>query len=56
MAVSDLEAIAAQLESFGGRCLSGPLALEPELAAQLGFSRALQIRDPDGHALQLVSD
>ena len=56
MAVSDLEAITSQLESFGGRCLSGPLELEPELATQLGFSRALQIRDPDGHALQLVSD
>ena len=56
MAVSDLEAIAAQVESFGGQRLSEPLELEPELAGQLGFRRAMQIRDPDGHALQLVSD
>lgn len=47
LAVADLAAIAAGSERE-------PLALEPQAAARLGFRRALQLRDPDGHALQLV--
>jgi hypothetical protein len=31
-----------------------PVVLEPQTAALLGFRRALPLRDPDGHALQLV--
>ena len=56
LAVSDLEGIASQVETFGGQIVAGPLELEPAIAAALGFRRGLQIRDPDGHALQLVSD
>ena len=56
LAVSDLDAITSRVETFGGRCVAGPLDLEPEQATALGFRRGLQIRDPDGHALQLVSD
>lgn len=54
--VSDLATIATQVESYGGHRLAGPLQLDPEQAQWLGFREALQIRDPDGHALQLVSD
>ncbi|MFM7266750.1 MAG: VOC family protein, partial [Cyanobium sp.] len=57
LAVNDLEAMAAGLEAAGGRSIgSGPVTLEPALRSALGFARALQVRDPDGHALQLVSD
>lgn len=53
--VSDLEGIASQLERYGGSQVSPQImVLEPREAEQLGFSRALQIRDPDGHQLQLV--
>ena len=53
--VSDLEAIASQLERFGGSLVSpGIIDLAGEPAAALGCSRALQIRDPDGHQLQIV--
>ena len=55
LAVSDLEGIASHVETFGGQIVAGPLELEPAIAAALGFRRGLQIRDPDGHALQLVS-
>jgi catechol 2,3-dioxygenase-like lactoylglutathione lyase family enzyme len=54
--VSDLEAIDNQLEAFGGSRVSpGIVELNLEQAEVLGFGRALQIRDPDGHQLQLVS-
>jgi uncharacterized protein GlcG (DUF336 family)/catechol 2,3-dioxygenase-like lactoylglutathione lyase family enzyme len=50
-----LEAIAARVESSGGRLVSaGVVRLAPEQAAVLGFSAGLQIADPDGHRLQLV--
>ena len=55
LAVSDLEAIASQLESYGGSWVSpGIVELSGEQATALGFSRALQIRDPDSHQLQIV--
>ncbi|MBV2351855.1 VOC family protein [Synechococcus sp. HK05] len=54
--VRDLEAIASQLESYGGSWVSpGIVDLSAEQATALGFNRALQIRDPDGHQLQIVS-
>ena len=53
--LSDLEAIASQLESYGGSWVSpGIVDLSGEQATALGFSQALQIRDPDGHQLQIV--
>ncbi len=53
--MSDLESIASRLESYGGSMVSqGVVHLTNEQAATLGFSQALQIRDPDGHQLQLV--
>ena len=56
LAVSDLEAIASQLESTGGSWVSpGIVELSGNQATAVGFSRALQIRDPDGHQLQIVS-
>jgi catechol 2,3-dioxygenase-like lactoylglutathione lyase family enzyme len=55
LAVSDLEAISSQLESYGGSRVSpGIVDLSGEQATAFGFSRALQIRDPDGHQLQIV--
>jgi catechol 2,3-dioxygenase-like lactoylglutathione lyase family enzyme len=62
LAVDDLERIGAGLAAAGGRDVRlgapalAPLELEPEVARALGLRRALQVRDPDGHALQLVSD
>jgi catechol 2,3-dioxygenase-like lactoylglutathione lyase family enzyme len=54
LAVDDLETIATRLESCGGTLLSqGVVALAGESDA-LGFSRGLQVADPDGHRLQLV--
>jgi hypothetical protein len=54
--VSDLDAIHSQLESYGGSRVSpGIVELDPGQAELLGFSRGLQVRDPDGHQLQLVS-
>ena len=50
-----LEAIAPQVEDYGGRVISdGVIHLPADDAAQLGFSAGLQIADPDGHRLQLV--
>jgi len=55
LAVSDLEAIASQLESYGGSWVSpGIVELSGDQAAAVGFSRALQVRDPDCHQLQIV--
>ena len=53
--VSDLEGIASRLETFGGSLVSrGIVELPHHQSEALGFRRALQIRDPDGHHLQLV--
>jgi catechol 2,3-dioxygenase-like lactoylglutathione lyase family enzyme len=56
LAVSDLEAIASQLESTGGSWVSpGIVELSGNQATAVGFSRALQVHDPYGHQLQIVS-
>ncbi|MFM1901084.1 MAG: hypothetical protein RLZZ216_1660 [Cyanobacteriota bacterium] len=53
--LSGLEAIASRLENVGGSLVSpGVIELDNEQATALGFRQALQIRDPDGHQLQLV--
>lgn len=50
-----LEAIAAQVETYGGRLLSpGVVTLSAAEAQELGFQSGLQVCDPDGHRLQLV--
>ena len=52
--VNDLDTIAAGIEPAGGRVLSnGILDLQGSLGEH--WSRALQVADPDGHRLQLVS-
>jgi catechol 2,3-dioxygenase-like lactoylglutathione lyase family enzyme len=56
LAVHDLQAIADQLEGFGGTRMAGPLRLDPDQAELLGFHCGLQIRDPNGHVLQLVNE
>jgi catechol 2,3-dioxygenase-like lactoylglutathione lyase family enzyme len=51
--VEDLEAIASRVEAFGGALVSPGIV---DLAGSLpGVSRAVQLSDPDGHRLQLVS-
>ena len=50
-----LKAIAAGLEDHGGRLISpGVVTLPDPEARALGFQTGLQVRDPDGHRLQLV--
>ncbi len=52
--MNDLDGIAARLEECGGRQISeGILDLQGCLGAD--WARALQVADPDGHRLQLVS-
>lgn len=52
--VEDLEGIAARIEACGGQLHSdGIVALEGCLKER--WQRALQVADPDGHRLQLVS-
>ena len=53
--VSDLEGIASRVEAYGGSLVSDAIVELPDQQVEaLGFRRALQIRDPDGHHLQLV--
>jgi len=52
--VDDLTTIAAQIEAFGGRLLSPGVVHLADQGNALGFNRALQVADPDGHCLQLV--
>ena len=52
--VDDLDPIARQLEACGGRLLSPGVVHLGDHGDALGFSRALQVADPDGHRLQLV--
>ena len=54
MQVDDLTAIAAQIESFGGRLLCPGVVQLADQGNALGFNRGLQVADPDGHRLQLV--
>ena len=54
--VAELDAIPARVEAFGGSLVSrGIQNLSGDQASVLGFQRGLQVRDPDGHQLQLVS-
>ena len=51
----DLDTLLPGLQAHGGDALTpAPIELEPEQAALFGFHRGLQVRDPDGHQLQLV--
>lgn len=52
--VDDLDGIATRIEPYGGRVLSAGVVNLADQQAQLGFSRGLQVADPDGHRLQLV--
>ena len=52
--VADLDAIAAQLGGNGGHVLSAGVVNLADQGRELGFSRGLQVADPDGHRLQLV--
>ena len=53
--VSDLSKITTEVERYGGSLISaGIINLTENQASSLGFAQALQIRDPDGHQLQLV--
>jgi len=52
--VDNLDAIAAAAESYGGRLVSDGIVNLGDQAGLLGFSRAVQVADPDGHRLQLV--
>ena len=52
--VDDLTAIASQIDTVGGRLLSPGVVQLAEQRTALGFSRGLQVADPDGHRLQLV--
>ena len=54
--VPDLDAIPTRVKAFGGSLVSrGIQHLSSDQASVLGFQRGLQVRDPDGHQLQLVS-
>jgi catechol 2,3-dioxygenase-like lactoylglutathione lyase family enzyme len=50
--VDDVQAAAAALRAAGVRFVSPDVATVSETA--LGFSRAVMVRDPDGHAMRLV--
>jgi len=52
--VDDLDPIATQLEACGGRHLGSGVVDLGDQGEVLGFRRALQVADPDGHRLQLV--
>ncbi|MEB3277158.1 MAG: VOC family protein [Cyanobacteriota bacterium] len=52
--LDDLNAVVDQIEPFGGRLISPGIVDLGEEGKALGFARALQVADPDGHRLQLV--
>ncbi len=54
LAVDDLDVIVDQIEPHGGRVLSEGVIAMHQQASTLGFNRAVQVADPDGHRLQLV--
>jgi catechol 2,3-dioxygenase-like lactoylglutathione lyase family enzyme len=54
MVVGSAQAAAAAVAPTGGRLVS-PGVIEPEDKA-IGFARAVLLRDPDGHAVELVEE
>ncbi len=50
--VADVDSALARLLARGGRLLSDRVAADP--ARALGWRRAVLVRDPDGHAVELV--
>jgi catechol 2,3-dioxygenase-like lactoylglutathione lyase family enzyme len=51
--VADIDAAAIALRTTGDAPMSGVVTLP---SGALGFTRAVVVRDPDGHALQLVAE
>ncbi len=52
LVVEDLNGLAARLQASGVRQVSSGVVSFP--GRQLGFARALLVRDPDGHAVRLI--
>jgi hypothetical protein len=50
--VEDVAAAANALHAAGVRFVSPDVVVIPNL--RLGFSRAIMVRDPDGHAVRLM--
>ena len=57
LVTKDVEAAAARLRKAGAQFITPDVVLIPqEEQAQLGFKKAVMVRDPNGHAIRLVEE
>jgi len=53
----DIQAVTDRLRQAGAQFITpDPIAIPQEAQGQLGFKKALMIRDPNGHALRLIEE
>jgi hypothetical protein len=53
----DIGAAADRLRRAGAQFITPDVvAIPPEAQAQLGFKRAVMVRDPNGHAIRLIEE
>jgi catechol 2,3-dioxygenase-like lactoylglutathione lyase family enzyme len=53
----DVQAVADRLREAGGQFITPDVVLIPhEAQAQLGFKKAVMVRDPNGHAIRLIEE
>jgi predicted enzyme related to lactoylglutathione lyase len=58
LVTADIATVVDRLRKAGGVQFITPdvVAIPPEAQAQLGFKKAVMVRDPNGHAIRLVEE
>jgi len=53
----DIQAVTDRLHKAGAQFITPDIVSIPqEIQAELGFKKALMVRDPNGHAIRLVEE
>jgi len=57
LVTKDIQAVTDRLRGAGAKFVTpGVVTISREHQAQLGFKKAVMVRDPDGHAIRLVEE
>jgi hypothetical protein len=57
LVTKDIEAVTARMREEGVQFITPDVVLIPQEAqAQIGFKKAVLVRDPNGHAIRLIEE
>ena len=57
LVTNDIQAVTDRIRKAGAQFITPDVvAIPPEAQAQLGFKKAVMVRDPNGHAIRLIEE